>query len=118
MADSAGGRFPPKYREIADYLRAQIEDGSLLPGDQLEGQAALMQRFDVAMATVVRALDDLRKDGLVATKPGLGTFVLEQKPSAEFLAVMKRLDEMETDVRLLREKVEWLESGQEPAPGR
>ena len=117
MTDSPGGRFPAKYREIADYLRAQIEEGRLKPGDQMEGQAALVERFGVAMATVVRALDELRKEGLVATKPGLGTFVVEQKPSAEFLAVMKRLDEMGDEVRRLREKVERLEAGQESPTG-
>lgn len=106
MTDSPGGRFPAKYREIAGYLRAQIEDGRLQPGDQLEGQAALMERFRVSMATVVRALDELRREGLVATKPGLGTFVLKQEPSAEFVAVMKRLDEMEAEVTRLRRLVE------------
>lgn len=110
MADSAGGRFPPKYQEIADYLRAQIEGGRLGPGDQLEGQAVLMERFSVAMSTVVRALDELRKEGLVETKPGLGTFVREQKPSAEFVALMERLDEMGAEVRQLRERVEKLEA--------
>lgn len=111
MADSpAGSRFPPRYREIADYLRAQIEDGRLGPGDQLEGQVSLMKRFDVAMATVVRALDELRREGLVATKPGLGTFVVEPKPSPEFTEIMGRLDGMADEIRQLRAKVEKLEA--------
>jgi DNA-binding GntR family transcriptional regulator len=106
MADSPGGRFPAKYQQIADYLRAQIAEGRLKPGDQLPGQLVLMDQFEVAMATVVRGLDELRREGLVGTKPGLGTFVLKREPSPEFVAVMKRLDEMEAEVTRLRRLVE------------
>ena len=109
MSDSPGGRFPAKYKQVADYLRAQITDGRLEPGDQLEGQAALMKQFGVAMATVVRALDELRKEGLVATKPGLGTYVLKQEPSPEFTEIMRRLDGMSEEIRQLQQRVGQIE---------
>lgn len=117
MADSpAGSRFPPRYREIADYLRAQIEDGSLGPGDQLEGQVSLMNRFGVAMSTVVRALDELRREGLVATKPGLGTFVVEPKPSPEFEEMSRQIAGLAEEVRQLRETVAEMKAERQQAP--
>ena len=112
MAGS-GNRIPAKYRQIADRLRSDIAEGRLRPGDQLPGQQFLAGEHGVTMATVVRALDELRKEGLVATRHGLGTFVLEPPgPSAEFVTVMKQLDELAEQVRQLREKVERLEARQ------
>lgn len=91
MEDSPGGRIPAKYRQIATELREQILSGRLKPGDKLEGQVVLMDRYGVSMATVVRALDDLRKDGLLKTEPGIGTTVLELKPHADIPAEIEGL---------------------------
>lgn len=104
MKGSPGGRFPVKYRQIADDLRAQLVEGRLKPGDQLPGQQELMGQWEVAMATVVRALDELRKEGLVATKPGLGTFVLphpapEPDVAAELAEVRRELAEVREQAR-------------------
>jgi DNA-binding GntR family transcriptional regulator len=102
MADSPGGRIPAKYREIADYLRAEITEGRLKPGDKLPGQAVLMREFGVAMATVVRALDELRKEGRVETQPGIGTTVLEPpKPGPD---VPAELAGLRSEVAELREQ--------------
>jgi len=102
MENSPGGRIPAKYRQIATELRDQILSGRLKPGDKLEGQAVLMDRYGVSMATVVRALDDLRKDGLLKTEPGIGTTVLEPKPHAD---VPAELAELRGEVTEMREHV-------------
>jgi len=111
MAGS-GSRIPAKYRQIADRLRADITEGRLKPGDQLPSQQDLVDEYGVVMATVVRALDELRREGLVETRHGLGTFVRKQEPSAEYLAVMGQLDDLTEQVRQLREKVERIEAQQ------
>ncbi len=112
MAGS-GNRIPAKYRQIADCLRSEIAGGRLRPGDQLPSQQSLADEHGVTMATVVRALDELRREGLVATRQGLGTFVLEPPgPSAEYVAVTRQLDELVEQVRRLRERVERVEARQ------
>lgn len=111
MAGS-GNRIPAKYRQIADYLRAEIAEGRLKPGDQLPSQQSLVDEYDVVMATVVRALDELRREGLVETRHGLGTFVKKHEPSEEYLAVMKQLDDLVGQVRQLQERVGRIEARQ------
>ena len=108
-----GNRIPAKYRQIADRLRADIAGGRLGPGEQLPSQQSLADEYDVVMATVVRALDELRREGLVETRHGLGTFVLAPpEPSAEYLDVTRQLDELAGQVRQLQEKVARIEANQ------
>lgn len=107
------GRPVAKYRVIADHFRSAIAAGDYQPGDQLPSQGALESDFDASMGTVVRALEELRREGLVETRHGAGTFVLsppDAEPSEEFRAVMERLDEMDGQIRLLGEKVAALEA--------
>lgn len=68
-----GGRA--LYRQIADLVRDHIATHRLTPGDQLPSEPALAERFDVARATVGKALDTLGREGLVVRRQGSGTFV-------------------------------------------
>lgn len=101
------GRVEPRYQQIAGYLRDLIASGALEMNDQLPGQKELMEKFGASMGTVVKALDELRREGLVRTLPGKGTFVVRKpgEPSGEFVTLMKRLDEQEADIRQLRKEV-------------
>jgi DNA-binding GntR family transcriptional regulator len=101
------GRVTAKYRQIADHFRAAIEGGDLKPGDQLPSQAAIEEQFSAAGGTVVHALDELRRAGMVKTAHGAGTFVLERRPPAadvtERVAELEsRIDELECQVMDLR----------------
>jgi GntR family transcriptional regulator len=71
---------PPKYREIADGLRAAILAGEYQPGDQLPGENDLMARHGVARMTVRQALAQLQGEGLTLARKGLGVFVREFRP--------------------------------------
>jgi GntR family transcriptional regulator len=62
-------------RQIADQLRAMIKGGQLQPGERLPSIPAMSASYGVARQTVQRAVDQLRVEGLVLTKPGSGTFV-------------------------------------------
>lgn len=63
------------HRQIAEALRARIRRGEWAPGERLPSIPALAQIFGVAKQTVQRAIDQLRVEGLLITKPGTGTFV-------------------------------------------
>lgn len=70
----------PIYRRIADDLRSQIESGELAPGAQLRTETKLMKHYNASRNTVREAIKMLTTLGLVETRAGQGTFVIE-KPS-------------------------------------
>jgi GntR family transcriptional regulator len=68
----------PIYRQIADDLQRKIESGELAPGDQLPTEAELRDAHDASRNTVRDAMKWLISRGLIETRPGQGTFVLEK----------------------------------------
>lgn len=95
----------PKYRHIADELLAQIKEGEYPPGSRLPTKAELMERYHVAVNTVERAIEELRKAGIVETAQGAGMFVREAPPGSITAspATDKRLEDLESQVADLRE---------------
>lgn len=67
---------PPKWRQIADEIAAQIADGVYSPGDRLPSVQAQVNEGRGATATVHRAYQALESEGLVHTTQGSGTRVL------------------------------------------
>jgi GntR family transcriptional regulator len=68
----------PKYLQIADYFREQIEKGELAPGAEIDSERLIGETFGVSRPTATRAIAQLRQWGLVASRPGLGTFVQDR----------------------------------------
>ncbi|MGH3428856.1 MAG: GntR family transcriptional regulator, partial [Candidatus Dormibacteraceae bacterium] len=60
----------PKYRQIADDLRAAISSGELAEGAQLPSINVLMKRYGASDRTVRTALDELKTSGLIVSKQG------------------------------------------------
>ena len=67
----------PMYRQIAEHLREQIESGELAPGKQLPTELDLRDRHNASRNTVRDAIKWLTSLGLVETRPGQGTFVVD-----------------------------------------
>lgn len=63
------------YERIADEIRARIRSGELAEGDRVPSTRRIVAEHGVAMATASRALDALRRDGLVEVRRGVGTVV-------------------------------------------
>ena len=68
----------PIYRQIADDLRGKIETDEIAHGAQLPTESNLMGQYDASRNTVRDAIRLLTTRGLVETRPGQGTFVVEQ----------------------------------------
>ncbi|MCT2592973.1 GntR family transcriptional regulator [Streptomyces sp. N2-109] len=66
-----------KYEQIADHLRARITEGDFAPGDVVPSGRDLCEQFGVSRATVIKAMDVLRNDGVVVAKQGSGFTVIE-----------------------------------------
>ncbi|WFE67340.1 GntR family transcriptional regulator [Micromonospora sp. WMMD714] len=65
----------PLYRQLADRLAREIEEGKLRPGQPLPSELHLQQTYGVARGTVRMAMRELRERGLVVTVHARGTFV-------------------------------------------
>lgn len=70
----------PKYRQIADDLRRRIESGELKPGAQLPTETDLGEHYGASRNTIRDAIKMLITPGLVETRAGQGTFVIEKPP--------------------------------------
>jgi GntR family transcriptional regulator len=68
----------PMYRQIAESLREEIESGQLGPGQQLRTELELGEVYNASRNTVRDAIKWLTSLGLVETRPGQGTFVVEK----------------------------------------
>jgi GntR family transcriptional regulator len=72
----------PRYHQIAQALRERIVAGGHGPGKRLDNQRSLAREFGVTLMTLRQALDLLERDGLIARRHGLGTFVA--RPSIDY----------------------------------
>lgn len=63
------------HRQISATIRDRIRQGQWAPGERLPSIPAMAGMFGVAKQTVQRAVDQLRIEGVLITKPGTGTYV-------------------------------------------
>ena len=63
------------FATLARLLTDEIEAGRYKVGQKIPTEAELQQRFDVSRHTVREALRDLKSQGLVTARAGIGTVV-------------------------------------------
>src|SRR5690349_4490806 len=103
MAQERNGLLPPRYQQVADDLRARIGSGRYAVGTRLPTKPVLLEEYGVALGTLDKAIEELRKAGLVETRQGSGMYVREPPPEqAGFDAVMADLQQ---EIAGLREQV-------------
>ena len=76
MIDPLAGR--PAYQQLADLLRERIASGEYASRAPLPSARSLSQEHGIAVGTVMRAFEVLRREGLVRTVAGRGVWVLPQ----------------------------------------
>lgn len=69
------------YAQLADQLRGAIERGELAVGARLPSEHELIAVHGVSRPTIRRAVQVLRRQGLVATARGRGSYVLSRRPA-------------------------------------
>jgi len=77
------------YRKIADAIRMQILRGELHPGDHLLSVRAMSERWGCTLGTIQRAYQELVRHGLVTSRPGQGTRVVDRLPERGEAALQK-----------------------------
>src|SRR5699024_6685143 len=69
----------PAYQRIADDIRRRIATGELATGDRLHTASEIAKQWNVSGAVVTQALGVLKTEGLLASAPARGTYVLPQR---------------------------------------
>jgi GntR family transcriptional regulator len=71
--DAAAGQ--PLYLQLIQQIRHAIETGVLQPGDPLPALRVLAQELVMSPNTVVKAYDELHRDGWIEIRHGSGAYV-------------------------------------------
>ena len=89
-ADVSPMPLPPRQRSrslahgLVDSFSRRIQSGALRPGDKLPTESEIVRAHGVSRTVVREALSRLQAGGLVETRHGIGTFVLEPGRAAIF----------------------------------
>ena len=72
----------PIYEQIAQWVRQEVLDGRLRPGDMLPTVREMAERWDCTPGTAQQAYKALAQQGLAVTRPGQGTRIGSMLPPA------------------------------------
>ncbi len=72
----------PRYRQLAEQMRAQITSGKYKPGDALPTEMEICETHKVSRHTARDALRILTDDGLIERRRGAGTIVAQRTTPA------------------------------------
>jgi DNA-binding transcriptional regulator YhcF (GntR family) len=75
MLDTAKQLTTPKYQKVRDAIMRDIHNGVLRPGSRLPRREELIKQYNVARATLGKAINDLTDAGVLRASRKLGTFV-------------------------------------------
>ncbi|MEV5705737.1 winged helix-turn-helix domain-containing protein [Actinoallomurus sp. NPDC052274] len=109
------------YVRIADELREDLAAGRFPIGEPFPPIGELAERFGSAKATIERAVDVLRSEGLLESRQGSRTVVIalpdssaatendSAERSEEFQMIFGQLQEMRSAIGHLRARIEQLD---------
>ena len=91
--------------ELVEALGERIREGQLAAGDKLPTEAAIMAEYGVSRTVVREAISKLQATGLVETRHGVGTFVLDMVESGAFRVGPEQLATLHDVVALLELRI-------------
>lgn len=77
----------PRYRQIHEILKKQIQHGEYEVGDYLPSENELCTTYKITRTTARKALDELQKEGFIIRQHGKGSLVRERRESLGLLTV-------------------------------
>lgn len=88
------GQSRPRYAEIEEILREEIQSGHFKLGSHLPTEHELCDRFSVSRFTVRQALSRLREAGILDARPGIGTIVVSAADRVTFVQTLSSMEEL------------------------
>jgi GntR family transcriptional regulator len=89
----------PPYLQLVQQVKQALRLGFLQPGDQIPTMREVVSQLAINPNTVFKAYRELEREGLVESRPGVGTFVIRSLTDSSIAS-------HET---LRRQLVQWLE---------
>lgn len=71
--------FTPKYIRISEDIKQKIESGILKSGEKIYSEKDIMTKYSVSSTTARKALDVLRRENLIESIQGKGSFILQTR---------------------------------------
>jgi GntR family transcriptional regulator len=81
----------PVYLQLEQQIKQSIASGLLQAGDQLPSTRRLAVELRINPNTVMRAFQNLEREGVIRTVPGGGTFVGEWEAAGQGLLKSEKL---------------------------
>jgi len=72
-------KYIPKYVVISEDIKKDIESGILKQGEKILSENDIMIKYDVSSTTAIKSMDILRRESLIKSVQGKGSFVLQTK---------------------------------------
>jgi GntR family transcriptional repressor for pyruvate dehydrogenase complex len=86
---------------VSDLTRA-IHSGALRPGDRLPSEQVLASEFGVARTVVREAISQLKYDGVILSRKGIGAFVTEPSQHTAFRISPECFEKRKELLKLMR----------------
>jgi GntR family transcriptional regulator len=81
----------PTYIQLVDQVRRATRNGTLHAGDRLPTAREVVAALAINPNTVLKAYTQLESEGLVISRPGLGTFIAQDIPAPLAPALQRQL---------------------------
>jgi len=85
----------PYYLQLAETLRAQIEQNRAPGGHALPSENELLKKYNVSRATVRSALTALERQGVIYRRRGKGSFVAVRRIESDVTALVSTSEDMQ-----------------------
>ena len=69
----------PLYYQVAQQIEQAIQDGTLSPGERIDTEVEISERYGLSRPTVRQAIAELVNKGLLVRRRGVGTQVVHAK---------------------------------------
>lgn len=92
-------------RQLVDLLTERIQHGELKAGDRFPTEIDLIEQYRVSRTVVREAISSLKADGLVETRHGIGTFVLEPSQRARIATDPQEVQTIRQVLQLLEFRI-------------
>lgn len=82
----------PKWRQIADAMRAAVLSGRFRPGDRIPPETELSRTLPVSLGTLQKAMKTLADEGLIVRRRRSGTYVADRRSQVKAVYVYRFRD--------------------------
>jgi GntR family transcriptional regulator len=102
--------YKPKYIQLLETLRKDINSDELKNGDKLLSENELKRKYGVSSTTVRKCIDILRHEGLILRIQGIGTFINKphiKRSLEKILSFTKNMEQvgLKPSTKVLEKKV-------------